>query len=62
MKITLQSAWEDTLRVYADAELIGEIAPSCDGWAAYRATDAGFIVEERVGTYPTIATALEALL
>jgi hypothetical protein len=69
--IKLSVAYDDTLHVYDGEDLIGEITPSSNyeepgddaiWWAAYRANDGGYIVERRIGTYPTIARALEALL
>jgi hypothetical protein len=62
MARTLVLKYDDTLRVIADDGAVkGEIAPSVDGWAVYRATVHGVIVTERIATSSTIQKACEAL-
>lgn len=60
---TLRVNHEDVLDVYDDEheERIGQVAPSFDGWATYRATWDGRIVDRRIATSKTIEEAVAAL-
>jgi hypothetical protein len=57
----LISVIDDTLDVYEERTLRGQIVLMSEGWAAYRATLTGRIVEKRIGTYKTTMLAVMAL-
>lgn len=51
----------DTLQVFDDEQLVGEVVLMSDGWAAYTAGPTGRIRTTRIGTYPTINDAVRSL-
>jgi hypothetical protein len=63
MATTINLSYEDTFNVfdYVTQERIGQIALMSDGWAAYRATPNGHIVEKRIGTYKDAELAVRAV-
>jgi hypothetical protein len=74
--VILRVAYGDALDVYTstdpDAYAIGAIHPSVgpeqhpsgasQWWAAHRCNAYGRIIEQRIGTYPTLQLAVEALI
>lgn len=63
MSVRVVNCYEDTFDVYdlKGGQRIGQVALMSTGWAAYRATWSGRIVDERIGTYPRAADAIYAV-